>query len=114
MPRLIRISWNTSTAARHRSSVSARMAMVSSPDQLTSAPVPRKSNRVDNSLPAWLIALVTSCRSTLLTTSNDGSATLHTSDNRHLHAPEMLPPTSQPDTRWHAPGPIGYGSPTEA
>src|SRR2546423_5403658 len=80
MFRLISFSRNTSTAARQRSSVSAWMVTASSPAQLTLAPVPRKSNRVDNSLLAWFSALSTSCRSTLLTTSNDGSATCS-----HLH-----------------------------
>src|SRR6266498_5611001 len=77
--RLTSLSLKTSMAALHRSSVSASIVMASSPDHFTEAPVPRKSNRVDSSLLAWLSALSTSCRSTLLTTSKDGSATSLTS-----------------------------------
>src|SRR5438067_2405224 len=42
---------------------------------MSCAAVPRKSNLVDQSLAGWLTPLSSSCRSTLLTMSNDGSAT---------------------------------------
>ena len=48
--------------------------MDSSPCQAMVVSVPRKSKRVAISLAAWFSALSTSCRSTLLTTSNDESA----------------------------------------
>src|SRR6266487_3127356 len=46
----------------------------SSPAQAIDAFVPRKSKRCASSFAVWLSALSTSCRFTLLTTSNDGSA----------------------------------------
>src|SRR6185437_9983052 len=46
----------------------------SSPDHAMLVLVPRKSKRWPTSLAAWLSALSTSWRSTLLTTSNDASA----------------------------------------
>ena len=49
------------------------MTMPSSPDQAIDALVPRKSKRCASSLAAWFTALSASCRSILLTTSNDGS-----------------------------------------
>src|ERR1041384_502182 len=75
MLRLTSFSWKTSIAALQRSSVSEVKVIASSPAQATVVLVPRKSKRVLSSLAAWLSALSTSCRSTLLTTSNDGSAT---------------------------------------
>ena len=74
MFRLISFSLNTSTAAFARSSVSDSTLIASSPAQAIEVPVPRKSNRCESSFAAWFRALSTSCRSTLLTTSNDGSA----------------------------------------
>src|SRR3954465_3928580 len=74
MLRLISFSLNTSSAALTRSSVSACRVTASSPAQEMVALVPRKSNRCDSSLPAWLSALSISWRSTLLTTSKDASA----------------------------------------
>src|SRR5687767_12459712 len=74
MLRLISFSLNTSRAAATRSSVSACRETPSSPAQAIVALVPRKSKRCDSSLPAWLRALSTSWRSTLLTTSKDASA----------------------------------------
>src|SRR5947199_4464143 len=76
MFRLTSLSLKTSSAARARSSVSAWTVTAFSPDGVICAPVPRKSNRVDSSFAAWLSALSSSCRSTLLTMSNEGSATL--------------------------------------
>ena len=61
-------------AALARSSVSDWIVSASSPAQAIDVPVPRKSNRCESSFAAWFTALSTSCRSTLLTTSNDGSA----------------------------------------
>src|SRR5690242_20413321 len=75
MLRLTSFSLKTSTAALARSSVSDSIVTASSPAQAIEVPVPRKSNRCESSFAAWLRALSTSCRSTLLTTSNDGSAT---------------------------------------
>src|SRR5690349_11554394 len=75
MLRLTSFSWKTSIAALQRSSVSEVKVIASSPAQATVVLVPRKSKRLLSSLAAWLSALSTSCRSTLLTTSNDGSAT---------------------------------------
>src|SRR5689334_23964398 len=75
MPRLTSFSRNTSRAALTRSSVSACRVTPSSPAQAMLALVPRKSNRCASSLPAWFRALSTSWRSTLLTMSNDASAT---------------------------------------
>src|SRR5215212_8948937 len=74
MPRLTSLSLKTSRAAVTRSSVSASSRTPFSPAQLIFALVPRKSNRCDSSLPAWLSALSISWRSTLLTTSKDASA----------------------------------------
>ena len=48
--------------------------MPSSPFHAIVVSVPRKSKRVASSLAAWLSALSTSWRSTLLTMSNDESA----------------------------------------
>src|SRR5690606_19378780 len=67
-------SLKTSIAAFARSSVSDVIVTAWSPLQAIDVPVPRKSNRVDSSFAAWLRALSTSWRSTLLTTSNDGFA----------------------------------------
>src|SRR4051794_18587123 len=80
--RLTSFSLNTSRAARARSSVSAWSVTPSSPDHLISAPVPRKSNRVPSSFSAWLSALSTSCRSTLLTTSNEGAEAIAAPESR--------------------------------
>src|SRR3954454_9245609 len=74
MSRRINFSLNTSMAAFVRSSVDEVMVMASSPCHSMWVSVPRKSNRVDSSLAAWLRALSTSCRSTLLTTSKLESA----------------------------------------
>src|SRR4051795_2222670 len=74
MPRLTSFSLNTSRAAATRSSVSACRVTPLSPAQAMLALVPRKSKRWASSLPAWLSALSTSWRSTLLTTSKDESA----------------------------------------
>src|SRR3954452_8089022 len=74
MPRLISFSLKTSSAAATRSSVSACSVTPFSPAQAMLALVPRKSKRCASSLPAWLRALSTSWRSTLLTTSKDESA----------------------------------------
>src|SRR5262249_41535505 len=71
---LTNFSLKTSSAAFARSSVSALMVTPSSPDQAMLALVPRKSKRWPTSFAAWLSALSTSWRSTLLTTSNDASA----------------------------------------
>ena len=73
--RRISFSLNTSTAALARSSVEETISMVSSPFHSMVVSVPRKSNRVLSSLAAWFSALSTSWRSTLLTMSNDESAT---------------------------------------
>src|SRR5919197_2423509 len=72
--RLTSFSLNTSRAALARSSVSALIVTPSSPDHSIDAFVPRKSKRCEISLAAWLSALSTSCRSTLLTMSKDESA----------------------------------------
>src|SRR3954453_2252800 len=72
--RLTSFSLKTSTAAFARSSVSDSIVTASLPDQSMPVPVPRKSKRCASSFAACLRALSTSCRSTLLTTSNDGSA----------------------------------------
>ena len=69
MSRRMSFSLNTSTAALTRSSVDEVMVIVSSPCHSMRVSVPRKSKRVDSSLAAWLRALSTSWRSTLLTTS---------------------------------------------
>src|ERR1700679_4080420 len=74
MSRRISFSLKTSTAALTRSSVELVNSIASSPFQAILVSVPRKSNRVESSLAAWLRALSTSCRSSLLTTSNDESA----------------------------------------
>ncbi len=74
MDRLTSFSLNTSSAALARSSVSALIVMPSSPLHSIEALVPWKSKRWASSLAAWLSALSASCRSILLTTSNDGSA----------------------------------------
>src|SRR5690606_11846361 len=74
MLRLTSFSLKTSSAARTRSSVSACRLTAFSPAQEIVAPVPRKSNRVEISFSACRRALSTSCRSTLLTMSNDGFA----------------------------------------
>src|SRR3954469_8476134 len=74
MPRLTSFSLKTSSAAATRSSVSACRVTPLSPAQAMLALVPRKSKRWASSLPAWLSALSTSWRSTLLTTSKDESA----------------------------------------
>src|SRR5947209_17189619 len=74
MSRRISFSLKTSTAALTRSSVDDVSSMASSPFHSILVSVPRKSNRVASSLAAWLSALSTSCRSTLLTMSNDESA----------------------------------------
>src|SRR3954452_8633405 len=79
MTRLISFSLNTSTAAVARSSVSDSIVNASSPAQAIDVPVPRKSKRWESSLAAWFRALSTSWRSSLLTTSNDGSAILASS-----------------------------------
>src|SRR5262249_5600476 len=94
-PRRISFSLNTSIAARQRSSVSAWIVTASSPVQLTRAPVPRKSNRVSSSFVAWFSALSTSCLSTLLTQSNDESATCVPPPRSHAVArlPNRLEPT---------------------
>src|ERR687898_140127 len=57
MLRLISFSLKTSTAAFARSSVSDSTLIASSPVQAIEVPVPRKSNRCDSSLAAWLRAL---------------------------------------------------------
>src|SRR4051794_534696 len=77
MPRLMSFSLKTSSAAATRSSVSACSVTPASPAHSMVALVPRKSNRCDSSLPAWLRALSISWRSTLLTTSKDASAMAH-------------------------------------
>src|SRR5271156_1642361 len=74
MSRRISFSLKTSTAALTRSSVELVSSIASSPFHAILVSVPRKSNRVESSLAAWLRALSTSCRSSLLTTSNDESA----------------------------------------
>src|SRR3954447_10909887 len=74
MSRRINFSLNTSMAALVRSSVDEVMVMASSPCHSMWVSVPRKSNRVESSLAAWLRALSTSWRSTLLTTSKLESA----------------------------------------
>ena len=74
MSRRISFSLKTSTAALTRSSVDEVSSIASSPFQAIVVSVPRKSKRVDSSLAAWLSALSTSWRSTLLTMSNDESA----------------------------------------
>src|SRR2546423_7359239 len=99
MFRLTSLSLKTSSAARARSSVSAWIVTASSPAPVICAPVPRKSNRVDSSFAAWLSALSSSCRSTLLTMSNEGSATLpllyvglvRRADGTRLHAGDTVP-----------------------
>src|SRR3954451_7832382 len=73
--RLMRRSLNTSRTAFTRSSVLALISTPFSPLHAMEAPVFLKSKRCPTSLAAWLMALSTSCRSTLLTTSNDESAT---------------------------------------
>src|SRR5947209_9585428 len=75
MFRLTSLSLKTSSAALARSSVSAWIVTAFSPAGVICAPVPRKSNRVDSSLAAWFSALSSSWWSTLLTMSNEGSAT---------------------------------------
>ena len=75
IPRLTSFSLNTSIAALHRSSVLEVMVMPSSPAHAIEVSVPRKSNRWDSSFAAWFRALSASCRSTLLTISNEASAT---------------------------------------
>ncbi len=75
MPRLTHFSCRTSRVAFTRSSVLA-VSRMDSPDQVADAPVSRKSKRVPTSLAVWLTALSISWRSTLLTMSNDGSATV--------------------------------------
>src|SRR5947209_13525325 len=74
--RLIRRSLNTSSTALARSSLLALISTAFSPLQAIEAPVFLKSNRCPISLPAWFSALSTSWWSTLLTTSNDESATV--------------------------------------
>jgi hypothetical protein len=76
MFRLTSLSLKTSRAALARSSVSACRLTASSPAQEISAPVPRKSKRVESSFSACRRALSISCRSTLLTMSNDGFAAM--------------------------------------
>src|SRR6266545_1143218 len=114
MPRLISFSLKTSSAASTRSSVSAWIVTPYSPDQEIDALVPRKSNRCDSSLAAWFSALSTSCRSTLLTTSNDESATA--SDLRCVRDaargyPPRRPPVEAPTPTGRPPGgvPVGEG-----
>src|SRR6266704_186939 len=75
MLRLTSLSLKTSRAARARDSVSAWIVTAFSPAWVICAPVSRKSNLVDSSFAAWWTALSSSCRSTLLTMSNEGSAT---------------------------------------
>src|ERR1700735_5511485 len=74
MSRRVRFSLKTAPAALTRSSVELVSSIASSPFHAILVSVPRKSNRVESSLAAWLRALSTSCRSILLTTSNDESA----------------------------------------
>src|SRR6201994_85561 len=74
MSRRISFSLKTSTAALTRSSVELVSSIASSPFHAILVSVPRKSNRVESSLAAWVRALSTSCRSSVLTTSNDESA----------------------------------------
>src|SRR3954454_18383821 len=78
-PRLMSLVWKTSRTALTRSSLFARMTIVS-PLHAIDASTFLKSYRCEISLAAWLSALSTSCRSTLLTTSKDDSlATVHPS-----------------------------------
>src|SRR5699024_6251547 len=72
-PRRISLLWNTSKIASTRSGALATITTASWPLQEIEAPTPRKSYRWDTSLAVWLSALSTSCRSTLLTTSNEES-----------------------------------------
>src|SRR3954447_26882239 len=74
MPRFTSFSWKTSMAALQRSSVAAFTRTDNSPAQAIEASTPRKSNLVLISFAAWLTALSTSWRSTLLTMSNDAPA----------------------------------------
>src|SRR4051795_8912803 len=68
MPRRISFSWKTSRTALTRSSEFA-FIVIASPDHAMDAPTFLKSYRWEISLAAWLRALSTSCRSTLLTMS---------------------------------------------
>ena len=72
-PRLTSFDWKTSRTAVTRSSEFASSS-IASPDQAIEASVFLKSKRCRTSLAAWFNALSTSCRSTLLTMSNELSA----------------------------------------
>ena len=69
-PRRTSLVWKTSQIALTRSSPFACIA-IASPDHLMDASVPLKSKRWPTSRAAWLSALSTSCRSTLLTMSKE-------------------------------------------
>src|SRR3954464_9547866 len=73
---LTRRSLNTARTARTLSSLLAPISTASSPFQAIEAPVPLKSKRCPISFAVWFTALSTSWCSTLLTTSNDESATV--------------------------------------
>src|SRR2546421_12395296 len=103
MFRLTSFSLNTSSAARARSSVSACTVIALSPAWATCAPVPRKSNRVASSFDAWLSALSSSCRSTLLTMSNEGSATSPPSGSRLTRSGVPTVPVCAPPVRYRYP-----------
>src|SRR4051794_34749676 len=72
--RLTSLSLKTSRTALARSSAEALISMACSPCHSIRAPVPLKSKRVATSRAVWPIALSTSCRSILLTMSNELSA----------------------------------------
>ncbi len=72
-PRRTSLDWKTSRTAFTRSSEFASISMAS-PDHWIEASVFLKSKRCRTSLAAWFKALSTSCRSTLLTMSNELSA----------------------------------------
>src|SRR3954452_9417230 len=72
--RLMSLSLNTSRTADARSSAEALISIACSPCHSMVAPVPLKSKRVAISRAVWPSALSTSCRSILLTMSNELSA----------------------------------------
>src|SRR5215213_10310466 len=96
IPRLISLVWNTSRTAMTRSAEFAVMT-TDSPLQAIEAPTFLKSYRCAISLAAWFSALSTSCRSTLLTTSNDDSLA-------------MTPPVLCSGAAAPSGGPVGAGS----